>query len=87
MCILNMIILELFQEKASWLSAVKQCRSYGTDWVLPVFDNQYDISVINQGMWKRNWKSVWTGIKKEIFDAYYWEDGTLDGKKMLVSYF
>ena len=70
----------MFKEKASWQAAVNQCSSYGTDWVLPSLDNQYDITVINEGMKNRTWKSVWTGIKREIFDAYYWEDGTLDGK-------
>ena len=75
-CILEKDIFLLFKEKASWQAAVNHCRSYGRDWVLPPLDNQYDINVVNEGMQKRNWKSVWTGIKREIFDAYYWEDGS-----------
>ena len=80
----------MFKEKASWQAAVSYCRSIGTDWVLPSVDNQYDITVIDEGMKKINWNSVWTGIKREIFDDYYWEDGTLDGtldgKRYLVFY-
>ena len=70
----------LFTEKSSWFSAVKNCRNHGPGWTLPALDNESDISVIKNAMKKKNWKSVWTGIKREIFDAYYWEDGSFGGK-------
>ena len=70
----------LFTEKASWFSAVKNCSSHGPGWTLPVLDSKSEIADINKVMNKKNWKSVWTGIKRVIFDAYYWEDGSFGGK-------
>ena len=71
---------QIITGKASWFSAFKKCESIGPDWVLPAFDSDYDRDLINQGLEDRKWSSIWTGVKKEIFDAFYWEDGNLEGK-------
>ena len=72
----------LFTEKSSWFSAVEICKSQGPDWTLPAFDNESDISDINEDMKEKKLESVWTGIKRGTFDAYYWEDGSFGGKKI-----
>ena len=70
----------LFTEKSSFFSAVKNCRSHGHGWTLPALDNESDIADIIKVMQKKKWGSIWTGIKRKIFDAYYWEDGSFGGK-------
>ena len=73
----------IFTEKASWFSAVKNCKSQGPGWTLPALDNKSEIADINKVMKKK--KSVWTGIKRVTFDAYYWEDGSFGGKFNIIN--
>ena len=50
-----------------------ECHSLGLEYYLPTLD---DIDLVMVAMNQKGWKSVWSGIKRFVFDDFYWEDGS-----------
>ena len=74
-----MCTLLMISETTTWMNAVQKCRSIGLEWKLPTFEEDSDIaSKMSEANLKMKF-SVWTGMKREIFDGYFWEDGSFDG--------
>ena len=56
--------------KTTWLNAVHKCRSIGPEWKLPVFEKEdSDTASMMSEVKQKNWLSVWTGMKRDIFDV------------------
>ena len=62
-----------FIGKKSWISAVQECQSFGPEWTLPLKE---DMDLASLAVKIKDWRSVWTGIKRVKFDGFYWEDGS-----------
>ena len=60
-------------DKRAWSSAFTECHHSGPEWHLPTID---DIDLVMFAMKGKGWKSVWSGIKRTVFDDFYWEDGS-----------
>ena len=70
----------------TWSSAVQKCEEYGGGWRLPGPEDNKTMVKIREGMKKRRWRSVWTGVKMKMFDGFYWEDGSLQSKVIVMGF-
>ena len=70
----------------TWASVIQKCEDYGGGWRLLGPEDNKTMIMVNKGMKKRRWKSVWTGVKMKMFDGFYWEDGSLQSKKIIDIY-